>query len=287
MSHDVFAGAREIKSSIVMHPQFKGVLQSAEDFIETAVHTRTPLGLVLTADAGMGKTAVLDVIAARIRQRAPALSPSPPLLRIGFDAVVDPHKLAGQLLEALGYPVTPTRASHEAVTKMIDAALERMQPQVLLIDEAQHVCEGCRDITARAVADWLKIRMDKHSLAVVLAGTKVLNRLRDISPQFASRSPADFTIDTFSWGAAWRQLLAGLVENVKSVDLRVLLEPRIAQKAWKGSDGNLRELKHWLASAACCAQMRSSKEVTLEDMQAGFDRIFGTTRKPNPMREGA
>lgn len=277
MSIDPYVAAREINSTIVMHSEFERVLEGADGHIEMSARTGVPISLIVTAAPGMGKSALIELIAKRVRQRFATLSNDDPLVWLEFGTMVDPHKLASEFLEALGYPMAPARASLEAITKMIDVALERIKPQIGLIDEAQHVCEGCRDITARAVTDWLKLRMDRHSLGFILAGTNVLTRLRDINPQFASRAPTDFVINAFGYGPAWLQLLNGFVPSVKAVNLGILSDRKVAKPIHEGTTGNLRRLKQWLGCATYHTLVRSSTELSTGDLRNGYLKAFGPT----------
>jgi len=205
-----------------------------------------------------------------VRQRFSSLSNDDPLVSLEFGAMVDPHKLAAEFLEALGFPITPARTNLETITRMIDTALGRIKPRVGLADEAQHVCEGCRDTTARAVTDWLKLRMDRHSLVFLLAGTQVLQRLREINPQFASRAPTDLVINTFTYGPAWHQLLDGLRLNVKAVDMAILCDRRVAKPVFDGAFGNLRRLKQWLGCSSYYTLSQQRSELARADCSVTF-----------------
>lgn len=275
MSTDPYTAAAEIQRTVVMHPEFERVLEGADEIIERSLRLGMPLGLIITAASGMGKTMLLKLIAQRTRQRLASLTNDDPVLELAFDSLVDPHKFADAFLQGLGYPSTPVRASFGAMTRMIDTALRRLEPKLGTIDEAQHVCEGCRDITARAVTDWLKIRMDEHCLPLALAGTHVVARLREVNPQFASRVSADFVIRTFVYGPSWHQLLGGFVGEVQTVNLEVLQDRKVARGVYDGATGNFRRLKQWLASSTHQTLRNGRGELTVADLGRGYVGAFG------------
>jgi hypothetical protein len=260
------------------------VLEAADEMIERAFRTGEPLGIFLTADSGMGKTVLLENIALRLRKRFASISNDDPLFGIECEANADVFKLASAFLQAMGYPVVPAKSNLEAMTKMVDTALKRVKRQAALIDEAQHMCEGCRDITARTTTDWLKLRMDKNCLSYFLAGAQGLARLRHINPQFASRASADFVISTFRYGPVWLQLLGGLADKVKSVDMAVLKDRRVAKRVYDGAPGNLRRLKRWLGPATVQTLAAGRKALSLDDLRRGFDVAFGSNGD-NPFAE--
>lgn len=285
MNEECYAAARELKSTIVMHTEFERVLTAAEGHMDMAVNAGVPISLIVTAPSGMGKTALLDLIARRVQSEYSFRSNESPLVRLKFTALVDTHKLAAEFLAALGFPNTPGKASLETITKLIDVALKRVRPSVGLIDEAQHVCEGYRDTTAKAVTDWLKLRMDEHGLVFLLAGTHTLQRIQEINPQFASRAPTELVINPFLYGPAWHRLLEGLKTQVHAVDMAILCERRVAKLVFDGALGNLRRLKLWLGCATYLTLSQQRKVMTLADLQQGFDRTFGTSPKTtNPIR---
>lgn len=286
MSYGTYSAAREINSTIILHPEFERVCDAAEHMVEMAHRTGVPSGIIITADPGMGKTEVLNRIARKMRMSQGDIVPESPMVRMQFDSMVDQHKLGDIFMEAMGYPSIPGRASLDAKTRMIDMALEKKKPRVGLIDEGQHVCEGCRDITARAVTDWLKIRMDKHQLTLVMAGTKVLGRIREINPQFVSRVSADYVINRFGMGPAWKQLIGGFVQKVKLIDLSILNEPKITKLVHEGTIGNLRRFKKWMTASSHHAERNGRIAVTVDDLRAGYLEAFGASAlPPNPFGE--
>jgi len=238
------------------------------------------------ADPGMGKTTLLELLALRIGRKLGSMTNEASLLRIDFSSLVDAHKLGGEFLRAIGHPGIPGRTNLDVMTRMIDTGLDQQRPAGAFFDEAQHMCEGCRDITASALADWIKLRMDKHCLMMILSGTPTLARMRTINSQLLSRIAADYVIKAFQYGTSWHQLLAGLNEQVKSIDLQIILDKKVAKPVFDGSQGNLRRLKQWLSASSHCCASDGRKALTVEDLGKGYDRAFGTNSPiPNPFKE--
>jgi hypothetical protein len=223
----------------------------------------------------MGKTLLLELIQRGLTRKDNVLEKASPVLSISLDSAVDTHKIAAKTMMALGYPLLPSRPNLENMTLMVDRAMERLGPKVLLIDESQHMCEGNRDITARAVTDWLKVRMDKHNLPIVCAGTATFERIREINEQFVSRASAMFVLNAFVFGDGWVQLVQAFKGAISLVKVDVLETPWCIKVLHTVSKGNLRRLKKLLVYACIECADRTDPTLTRNDLRCGFDRAFG------------
>lgn len=279
------AVAMQVLDAVVQFPEFERIQQSTVADINLMSEIRMPSGVIVLADPGMGKTLLLDLICRSLTQLDNFLDKARPVLSVGLDSAVDTHKLAAKLMFALGYPMLPSRPNLESMTHMVDTGIDRLKPKALLVDECQHMCEGNRDITARALTDWLKVRMDKHNLPFVGAGTNTFERIGDINPQFTSRSSAKYTINAFQVGDGWSQLIKTFTTVVTNVDLKILNTNWMLKAIHTATLGNLRTLKKLLVYACIGAADRPQPALTRGDMEAGFDRAFGlSSRIPNPFR---
>ncbi len=272
-SPGALAAGQQVLAVIVEYPEFRRIFDSAMDLVQTMLVLKMPGGILIQAEAGMGKTLLLQMIKKRLAEAETGESRSA-CLHVELDTGVDSHKLANAVMLALGYPMLPSRPNLENVNHMVAKALTRLRPQVLLIDEMQHVCEGNRDITARAVTDWLKVRMDAFNLPVIGCGTRTLERIGTVNPQFTSRASASFVLLPFAFGDAWRQLLGAFVKAVTGVDFTILNGPT-ARSVHTASGGNLRALKKLLAYAAMHAAGRPENTVVMDDLALAYVDVNG------------
>lgn len=277
------AAGQQVLNVIVEHLDFKRVFDSSVDLVDTMLSLRMPSGVLIQADPGMGKTLLLQMIKKRLSESNVDESKAA-CLEIRLDSAVDTHKIAGSVMLALGYPMLPSRPNLENMNHLISKGLTRLKPQVLLIDEMQHVCEGNRDITARAVTDWLKVRMDAFNLPVIGTGTRTLERLNIINPQFTSRASVSFVLAPFEFGESWRQLLGGFAAAVSAVDFEIINGP-MARPIHTATQGNLRALKKLLTYAAMHGAERVEKKVSQEDLTHAYDDANGhAPGRANPFR---
>lgn len=282
MSFEKYSGARSpaalavgqtVLNVIVDHTDFKRVQDGCLDLIHTMASLKMPGGVIVQAESGMGKTLLLQMIKRQLMVADDANQQSR-ILHIQLDSAVDSHKMAAAMMMALGYPMLPSRPNLENMNHMVSKGLTKLTPRALLIDEMQHVCEGNRDITARAVTDWLKVRMDAFNLPIICAGTRALDRLSVINPQFTSRASANFILTPFEFGDSWRQLLAAFKDAISSVNLEVL-NGSVARQIHAATKGNLRALKKLLMYACMHAATRTDMKITVEDLALGYDDANG------------
>lgn len=269
---------------VVEHTDFMRVFHSCIDLIDTLRTLRMPSGILIQAEPGMGKSLLLQKIKAHLTRSA-GLSREESLLEVSLDSAVDTHKLAAAVTLALGYPALPSRPNLEAMNHMVDRGLERKRPLALLLDEMQHICEGNRDITARAATDWLKVRMDRYNLPVIGAGTRALERMNTINPQFTSRASSTFVLSPFEYGVPWLQLLGAFATQVPEVNLEIINGP-LARPLHTATNGNLRALKKLLTYASMYAAESKGTTVSKEHFFKAFADANGSIPdRVNPFAE--
>jgi hypothetical protein len=278
---------QQLEDVVVLHTRFNTALEAAALTVMQMVDLRMPSGVLLMADAGMGKTLLMSLLQRQLLAQNSFLAGERPVLSVSLDSIVDVHKLAAKVFSAVGYPMLPSRSNLETITEMIDRAIERLQPLALLIDEGQHLCEGNRDLTARTATDWLKVRMDRNRLPIVICGTKSLERIEAINPQFVSRASVHQVIEAIEYGREWHQLMGSFVSGVSACDLSVLGETSVSRKVNQASGGNMRRLKKLLISSCICTSSSEANKVTTEHLSKGYEGAFGHAYgAPNPFRTG-
>ncbi|OGQ60217.1 MAG: hypothetical protein A3J24_09890 [Deltaproteobacteria bacterium RIFCSPLOWO2_02_FULL_53_8] len=277
------AVARQILDLVVQYPDFERIQNASVASTNLMLQLKMSTGILVLAEPGMGKTLLLELIQRNLTRKDNVLEKASPVLTVSLDSAVDTHKIAAKAMMALGYPMLPSRPNLESMTLMVDRAIERLGPKVLLIDESQHMCEGNRDITARAVTDWLKVRMDKHNLPVVCAGTPTFERICDINEQFVSRASTKYVLNPFAFGDGWVQLMQAVKVGISLIEAGLLETPWCLKMLHAVTHGNLRRLKKLLIYASIECADRENPILTRDDLRRGFDRAFGFKEGPeNP-----
>ena len=265
-SPEILKVGEQVLNVVVDHQAFRSIRDACRDLIHTMRTLRSPSGILIFAEPGMGKTLLLDLID---REVSKGLGQDANCLKIALDGAIDQRGIAAAMTLALGYPALPSRPTLVALNHMANIGLSRRRPAALLVDEMQHVCEGHKDITARASTDWLKVRMDTFNFPVIGAGTRVLERLAALNPQFVSRASASYVIRPFALDDHWRQLLAAFSQSVQSVDLSIV-NTTACRPLHIASAGNMRLLKRILTYACMHAATQPQKVVTMESLSKGL-----------------
>lgn len=283
-SPEVLKVGEQLLNVVVDHAVFRRIRDAALDLVHSMRVLKNPCGILIQADSGMGKTLLLELIQRELQAKA-LTDRHETCLRIGLDSAVDTRAMAESVILALGYPSPPSRPNLSFMNNLVKVGFEKRKPWALLIDEMQHVCEGNKDITARAVTDWLKVRMDAFNTPVICAGTHVLERLPVINPQFTSRASMGFVIYPFAFDDAWRQLLAAFTQTmVDTIDLSVI-NTAACRPLHTATGGNMRALKRVLAYACMHAATQANRVVTMESLAIALVEAKGQiVEQSNPFR---
>jgi hypothetical protein len=271
--HQLKAG-QETNSCWIQYDSVDFIVREAVEMVITMQAIKMPAGILIQAESGMGKTNLLEVIKKEVDRRTKSGMGESRCLNIELDSTVDSIRMAGFFTKAVGYPMLPARAKMETMNSMVGNALERMSPTLVMIDETQHITEGNRDNTARGVTDWLKVRMDKHNFPIICAGTKGIEKLCHINPQFTSRASVNFVVEPFMCDDRWLSLLDGFVRGVEMVDMKIITTA-VSKGLFQATKGNLRTLKRILVHAAMSAAGRESRVMQLQDLAHGYVKNFG------------
>ncbi|WP_240652157.1 ATP-binding protein [Variovorax gossypii] len=285
LTPEVLRVGEQVLNVVVDHAVFRRIREASMEMVHIMRSLKLPHGILVQADSGMGKSLLIELIR---RELAPQALPNGAnaCLHMALDSTVDANGIAAAMTRALGYPALPARRQLESMNHMTQAALERTRPLALLIDEMQHVCEGNKDITARSVTDWLKVRMDRHNFPVICLGTHALERLAVINPQFTGRASASFVIQPFKFDESWRQVVAGFSSAVNSVDLSIA-NGAACRPLHQASVGNMRMLKRILTYACMYASTQPNRVVDMASLSSAFIDAKGqVAEQMNPFRSG-
>jgi Bacterial TniB protein len=275
---------QEVQKTVVQHDAMSKILDDVVAMATMMQSIRSPSGILIQAEPGMGKTLILQLIRDEVNQRIKRGFGEQKTLSVNLDAAVDAVRMAGFFAHALGYTALPTSTRLERMNNMIETAMLRLEPVIATIDETQHICEGNRDITARSVTDWLKVRMDRFNFATICAGTLGLDRLSTINPQFTSRASANYILEPFQCDQSWLRLLDGFANSVKTVNMG-LISQGAAKMLHTASKGNMRSLKRILTYAAESAALDPGQQMRMKDLMYAYNRHGGTAAyHSNPFR---
>jgi hypothetical protein len=275
--------AREINSTIVMHPRFENAYQGILKIINTAILIDLPFGATVIAPSGCGKTALMTCIARAIPS-SHLLQDDMRSVNVAAEANATVGHLVGKLLRKLGYPAAIRASTLYEQSSLISSALRERGVKVLFIDEFQHVCRGKRNLSATAITDWIKQLADDGGVVVILLGTRELRPLAEMNDQLSSRAPAHFELREFERNEEWVGLLKEISTNVKSFDLSTI-HSEFYKPLHAVTRGTLRPLKQLLIASALVAIEAGKTILDKASLAIGHDLVFGSDpHTANPFR---
>ncbi|MGO9526960.1 MAG: TniB family NTP-binding protein [Verrucomicrobiia bacterium] len=248
------------KDLFIEHDYSRHLSSLLAELITGPRQTRMPC-LLITGDAGMGKTAQLHRFQ---RQFADALDPVTGVLQrpiVMANVPPEPTRvtLTFALLEALRAPII---TSHRSVDKsaVIRRLLAAHRTRVVVFDEIQHLCYSRRR-DRLVVLDTIKAVSTVHQVNVICAGTNGVEREFLAAPQVERR----FDIATFTpWRAdgEFRRFL-GAYERVRPLRLPSrLAEPEMMQAILEETRGITHRVIQRLNAAAIVAVHERLERIT-------------------------
>lgn len=250
------------KDLFIEHDYSRHLSSLLVELITGPRQTRMPC-LLITGDAGMGKTAQLN----RFQRQFPdALDPVTGVLQrpiVIANVPPEPTRvtLSFALLEALRAPVI---TSHRSVDKsaVVRRLLAAHRTRVVVFDEIQHLCYSRRR-DRLVVLDTIKAVSTVNQVNVICAGTKGVEREFLAAPQMERR----FDIASFSpWKArgGFRRFL-GAYERVRPLRLPSrLTEPEMMQAILEETRGITHRVIQRLNAAAMVAVHEHVERITLD-----------------------
>lgn len=272
--------AKEINSTIVMHPRFKRAHDGIIKIIETSRLSQTPFGATVIAPPGCGKTALIK----SIQHSLPShdfIQEGTASLAVAAEANASVGNLVSKLLRQIGYPTTIRASTIHEQSGLLASALRQRGIMAIFIDESQHIFRGKRTISAAGITDWIKQLSDEAGVVIIMLGTPDLKSLDETNDQLSSRAPAHFELRKFDLNNDWLGLLKQISSDVKSFDISSIYTQHY-KNLHKITHGALRPLKQLLITSAVHAASLGKPSLDSESLSFGHAQVFGTDpRQPN------
>lgn len=264
----------------VHYPSFVGSIKSMDRMFQIAREVKMAHGLMLIGPPGSGKSAIFRYF----RDSLPTSSLfAPGLGAIGIRAVRKPTvgQIVTALLRAYRYPFAAGSGSQLYVKRhLVFDAIRDKGTRLIFVDEAQHlVSPGRPKLSSEgetSATEFLRELMDETNVALVLAGSTVLDDLAIVDKHLKSRVSARVELSNFPADQDWLGLLKGFAKQCEAYDLSTLLDPGEARLLHRATEGNLRSLKRLLTEAVLIGIDTNQRKLNREIMKKAFDLAFGS-----------
>jgi len=280
---------QQVNQIRIRYPLFNTILAEMQRCFDESVDYPEPLCMLITGEAGVGKSTLLTTFhaanmpfASGDRTETPVLLASVPL----------PATIAGlftSLLSSLQAPF-PDRGNIEYKRRRLIELLERCRTRLVILDEFQHLVERGTRQRIEAVADAIKSLINATRIPFVLTGVPGAQAVLEFSPQLAGRFPLRVEIPVFNWlqrPEDFKRLLA-CYEQALPFDTPSGFNDRdVCARFYLATGGNLRFLTTLVRDASRTALMQDCVRIEREHLVRSFDKLLANNRRlqANPFRE--
>ncbi|WP_047237661.1 TniB family NTP-binding protein [Chromobacterium subtsugae] len=293
---------------MIRHPAMDLALNGIQRCIAQSTQFKEPVGCMLLAEGGMGKSTVCRIIQASLPggfiQTPDAEVTLVPAFHAEVPSPVSVNYLATNILAGL-HDLNPNAGTIPAKTKRIATLLQHCGTKVIFLDECHNLLNtGDRSASTNLVAfRWLKSLVNNCGICVCLSGTPESEAIvdSDLSHQLTRRFKYRFRIEPLTPGSVDRPgaLYYFLTQMCTHIRDRFSLQhmPLIANypdtlRVYAATHGNLAFVMTLIKDTLQYVWRREGTSVSLEDFAAVWDTGImskASIAKRNPFRlsEGA
>jgi hypothetical protein len=163
-----------IEKKVTQSNQFKDAMQALESMLVFV--DRKSIGMLMLGETGLGKSTLLDkfvnkhhhLLSEQILKGAEYPITPVPIIKFQMPEHPTVKYVCSDLLTAAGH-TKPTGTEKELVSR-IDTLIREQRVKILVIDECQHLLREHAGKRTTDVLNFIKNRMNKHHLVVIVAG---------------------------------------------------------------------------------------------------------------------
>lgn len=281
---------------VVPHPAWEQALQGIQDCVAKSQVYREPVGSLLLADGGMGKTTVCRAILAQMPHTTKVEQRLEKTLIPAFYAEVPSpatvKSVAASLLAKLNDP-SPQAGNTGQMTQRLCKLLAECETKLVLLDEFHHLFD-IRKTGARVntnVCNWIKSVVNQTRVTFCLVGLPQFAPILAIDSQLARRFPLEFALPPLWVGTNAEpgalllflaQIKQTLLHKLQFQAVPHLDRHDVALQIYAATGGSPAFVMALVKEAVRFALDAQSKQLTLEDFSRAW--MSGITAKASLSR---
>jgi len=293
--------AAQLDKIVIQHPAWLNAMNGIRECVIKSANYWEPVGCLLLADGGMGKSTVGRAILSQM--------PLTTKTEMRFEKTIIPafyaeipspatiKSVAASLLARLNDP-NPLAGTNAQMTARLVNLIAKCETQLIFMDEVHHLFDFERATTRvnSQVCNWIKTLVNETKVTFCLVGLPKFAPLLSIDSQLARRFPLEFRLGPLYPGTVEMPgpLLAFLaqlkLQTLKRLELRAvphLDRIDIALQIFAATSGNPSFIMSLAKEAALCAMRTNTNELTLDDFATAWDHGItakASMCKKNPFR---
>ncbi|MDF3822962.1 TniB family NTP-binding protein [Leptospira sp. 96542] len=265
---------------IVNHSQFTRAVTAMERAFQLAPEFETPQGIVMVGPPGTGKTATFNYFRATL-PKSSLFADGEGAIGLRCPKAPRVGTFVTGLLKVYRYPFTGGNAKQMYIRRhVLFDAIQQKGTRLIFIDESQHLLYAPHTKVAEdsdtEVSEFLKDLMDTCRVALVLAGSRELNRLQEADSALASRLSVKETLTEIPLDAEWMGILKTFSRQCPNIDQSAILAPEMAMLLHKATSGNLRSLKRLLLEAVLLTADSLEAAISKATLSRAFTLVSGS-----------
>lgn len=286
---------------IVRHPQLDLAYAGIQECVARTEIFLEPVGSLLVAHGGMGKTtvcrAILRTMRPIVKERKDSIVQVVPAFYAQVPAPATVKSLAANLLTKLNDP-SPLSGTVPQLTTRLCKLLRDCETKLVLLDEFHHLIDVRKRSTTvnRTVSNWIKSLVNETKVSFCLVGTPAFAPIITEDLQMARRFSRRFELQPLFPGTADRpghlerfiQALGTKATEVVGIGAFPDAERGLfSSQIYAATQGIPAFVTMLVRDAMCSALSAQSNQVTLEDFALAWDRGIcaqSTLTSENPFR---
>lgn len=225
INQEIIKRLNQVDSHYVSHTSIKEAIEGIENSILLSEGSREPVNVMLTGQAGTGKTTACNaVLSSRKRESIVKDNYEITLVPAFYTLIPNPVTIKGvasALLQSLGDP-SPTKGTVVDLTFRLGKLLSSCETKVIILDELQHLLK--RDNYGRGddVKDWLKALINAYGVPIIVVGTPTCTEIINSDPQLARRFTTRFELNNLDYGAKRKGDFRKFIEELSNAFTSIL-----------------------------------------------------------------
>jgi len=282
---------------VLMHPQLSQALKTIEKAIISSASSKNPVNVLLTGDAGTGKTTTCQKILSKYPRKQVSTELGENTIIPAFYSLIPAPATIRSVGEGMLQKLLTTGGlggTTSEITVQLGQQLKHRQTKVIMLDELQHLLNG--DRRTHDVRNWIKHINNEYKVPLVVVGMPECAQVINDDDQLARRFPYQVKLTNFEAPSPENTLFVEYLMSLLSVfeaeaKVSINLNPTKyldAFSVYLATGGNPSQMTALLKEAVSNAKMEERKNVEKKDFENAVYSLTLHARKTrsNPFSQG-
>jgi len=270
---DMYNKIAAVKKTILRHPNYDNALETINETFRMRKSAGVCENLFCIGPSGTGKSTLKK----QLKAKHPPVEMKDRILRpfLSCDTPSKPTigNMAEELLQEMGDPnYAKGTVAHK--TNRVSYLLDKLDVQVVILDEMQHFVDHGNKRSAAEVSDWLKRLIDKSNACFVLMGLERAEDILRANEQLRRRFSRQIKLPPFSIerksDAATFARVIGQLDSQIGLANRIELTPSLVKQIHYATNGVMDHIVKLMLGAFSVCNKSGVNTITRQTLQQAF-----------------